>query len=107
VANGGPESGTDVVVTDTLPATVTFVSAAPSQGSCGQAGGVVTCNLGTIFSEASATIDIVVKPTQAGVITNTASVAAAAGDIDPSDNTSSVDSNICRITSRRSSIPCG
>jgi uncharacterized repeat protein (TIGR01451 family) len=107
VANGGPETGTDVVVTDTLPATVTFVSATPSQGSCGQAGGVVTCNLGTILSEGSATIDIVVKPTQAGVITNTASVAAAAGDPDPSDNTSSVDSNICRITSRRSSIPCG
>ena len=107
VSNGGPEVASDVVVTDTLPASVTYVSATPSQGSCSQAAGVVTCNLGTILAEASATIDIVVKPTVAGVITNTASVAFSAGDLDTSDNTASVDSNICRITSRRSSIPCG
>jgi uncharacterized repeat protein (TIGR01451 family) len=107
VTNGGPEAAFDVVVSDTLPATVTYVSATPSQGTCTQATGVVTCNLGTILAEGSATIDIVVKPTVAGVITNTASVAASAGDLDGSDNSSSVDTNICRITSRRSSIPCG
>jgi uncharacterized repeat protein (TIGR01451 family) len=107
VANGGPETANDVVVTDTLPASVTYVSAVPIQGSCSEAGGVVTCNLGTILAEASATIDIVVKPTVAGVITNTASVAFSAGDLDTSDNTASADTNICRITSRRSSIPCG
>ncbi|HZA27476.1 MAG TPA: M14 family zinc carboxypeptidase [Actinomycetota bacterium] len=107
VTNGGPEAASDVVVTDTLPPTVTFVSATPNQGSCGETGGVVTCNLGSILAEATATINIVVKPTQAGVITNTASVSASAGDLDPSDNNASVDTNICRITSRRSSIPCG
>jgi uncharacterized repeat protein (TIGR01451 family) len=107
VTNGGPETASDVVVTDTLPATVTYVSATPSQGSCAEAAGVVTCNLGMILSEASATVSIVVRPTQAGVITNTASVASSAGDLDASDNTASVDTNICRITSRRSSIPCG
>jgi uncharacterized repeat protein (TIGR01451 family) len=107
VTNGGPETASDVVVTDTLPGTVTYVSATPSQGTCSQAVGVVTCNLGTILAEASATIDIVVKPTVAGVITNTASVAASAGDLDGSDNTASADTNVCRITSRRSSIPCG
>jgi uncharacterized repeat protein (TIGR01451 family) len=107
VSNGGPETASDVVVTDTLPGSVTYVSATPSQGTCTQAAGVVTCNLGTILAEASATIDIVVKPTVAGVITNTASVTAAAGDLDGSDNTASADTNVCRITSRRSSIPCG
>jgi uncharacterized repeat protein (TIGR01451 family) len=107
VTNGGPEDATDVVVTDTLPGSVTYVSATPSQGTCSEAAGVVTCNLGTILAEASATIDIVVKPTVAGVITNTASVAASAGDLDGSDNTASADTNVCRITSRRSSIPCG
>src|SRR5688572_5528668 len=50
VANGGPETATDVVVTDTLPASVTYVSATPSQGSCTQAAGIVTCNLGTILA---------------------------------------------------------
>jgi uncharacterized repeat protein (TIGR01451 family) len=107
VANGGPEDASDVVVTDTLPASVTYVSATPSQGSCSEAAGVVTCNLGTILAESSASIDIVVKPNVAGVITNTASVAFSAGDLDGSDNTASVDTNVCRITSRRSSIPCG
>ena len=107
VTNDGPDSASGVIVTDTLPATVTFVSATPSQGSCVQDSGVVTCELGTIGSGNSATIDIVVRPTQAGLITNTASVAATTGDANVANNTSSVDTSICRITSRRSSIPCG
>jgi uncharacterized repeat protein (TIGR01451 family) len=107
VTNNGPDPATDVVVTDTLPGTATYVSAAPSQGSCVQASGVVTCTLGTIANGGTATIDIVVRPTQAGLITNTASVTASTAEVSPGDNADSVDTNICRITSRRSSIPCG
>ena len=53
VANLGPDDATGVTLTDTLPATAIFVSATPSQGSCGApSGGVVTCNLGSIaFNE--------------------------------------------------------
>jgi uncharacterized repeat protein (TIGR01451 family) len=107
VTNNGPDPAADVVVTDTLPASVTFVSATPSQGSCGQAAGIVTCNLGTLGNGATATITIVVRPTQAGLITNVAAVSTSTPDPVADNDTSSVDTSICRITSRRSSIPCG
>jgi uncharacterized repeat protein (TIGR01451 family) len=45
VTNNGPDAAANVVVTDTLPSGVTFVSASPG---CVHAAGVVTCNLGTI-----------------------------------------------------------
>ena len=48
VANAGPSSATGVELTDTLPAGVTFDSATPSQGTCSETGGTVTCALGTI-----------------------------------------------------------
>jgi uncharacterized repeat protein (TIGR01451 family) len=45
VTNTGIVTATGIIVTDTLPAGVTFVSATPSQGSCSESGGVVTCYL--------------------------------------------------------------
>ena len=38
VTNNGPNNASNVMVTDTLPANVTFVSATPSQGTCAQIG---------------------------------------------------------------------
>ena len=55
------------MVTDTLPGSVTFVSATPSQGSCSQAAGVVTCPLGVVPFGATATITIVVTTTIDGL----------------------------------------
>ena len=106
VTNNGPDPAADVVVTDTLPPTVTFISANPSQGTCGHAAGIVTCNLGTLGNGASATIPIVVRPTQAGQITNVASVTASTEDAIGSNNSDSEQTTICRITSRPTSIPC-
>lgn len=75
VTNHHPtNNATNVVVTDNLPASVTYVSATPSQGTCSQAGGVVTCNLGVVNATANATITIVVTPTVTGTITNNVSV---------------------------------
>jgi uncharacterized repeat protein (TIGR01451 family) len=89
VSNGGPDAAADVVVTDTLPAQLTFVSATPSAGSC--AGTVVvTCNLGTLAPSGSATVTIVARMTQTGPATNVANVTTTAIDNDPADNTSQV-----------------
>jgi uncharacterized repeat protein (TIGR01451 family) len=107
VSNLGPRAAYETVATDQLPSSVTFVSATPAQGSCNHSGGTVTCTLGTIGTGATVTIAIVVRPTVAGTITNTASVTASTPDPAGGNNADSESTSICRITSRRSSIPCG
>jgi uncharacterized repeat protein (TIGR01451 family) len=69
-------TATGVVVTDTLPMSVTFGSAASSQGTCSGTSTVI-CNLGSITSGISVTVTLVVSPTAAGVITN---IVAATGN---------------------------
>jgi hypothetical protein len=78
VQNSGPATATGVTLTDTLPV-ATFVSASPSQGSCvrggkGKTDGTLTCSLGQLASGESATVLIVVSPSKAGSITNSAVV---------------------------------
>src|SRR5205823_468251 len=80
VHNQGPSTAIATQVTDNLPAGATFDSATPSQGSCGQASGTVTCTLGTLASGANATIDVKVRPQAAGSLTNQASVSSSVAD---------------------------
>ena len=95
ITNNGPDDALNVVVTDTLPGTVTYQSATPSQGSCSESGGTVTCNLGTIANGGTAEVNILVTaPPTPGTITNTASVTSDSDDPDPSNNTDSEDTQI-------------
>jgi len=87
VTNLGPDPATNVVVTDTLPTGATFGSATPEQGSCGEAAGVVTCNLGGISSGGSVNITIIITPTSVGTAVNTVSVAGTENDPDTNNNT--------------------
>jgi len=87
VTNNGPSMATGVTLTDAVPAGVTFVSATPSQGTCTV---TVSCNLGTLANAAKATVTIIVKPTLADFITNTASVTATETDPNLANNTASV-----------------
>lgn len=93
VSNNGPDAAADAVVVDTLPATVNFVSATPSQGSCSGTSSL-SCSLGTIDSGASATVAIVVQPTQAGTIVNSASAASSSLDPNPGNNTASISTTV-------------
>ncbi len=68
VRNTGPSAATGTIVTDTLPAGLTFVSATPQQGSCSSAPGsggttTVTCSLGTLAVGASTQVVIRARPT--------------------------------------------
>lgn len=94
VSNLGPATASGVTLSDTLPAGVTFVSATPSQGSCTQSGGIVSCALGSIDSGASATVAIVVTPTATGTIVNSASAASAAVDFVPGNNSASASTTV-------------
>lgn len=86
VANAGPSNAPSVVVTDTLPAGVTFASASATQGTVNESGGVVTANLGTLNSGASATVTVRVTPNSSGAKVNTASVTSAATDLNLANN---------------------
>jgi hypothetical protein len=88
VGNAGPDQAT-VTLKDPLPAGVSFVSATSTKGVCGLSGGIVTCALGTMANGASATITLVVTPTAAQPITNTAMLTSDASDPNPSNNTAS------------------
>jgi uncharacterized repeat protein (TIGR01451 family) len=89
VTNNGPATATTVTVTDTLPSSLTYLSSTvtPStQGTCSEAGGTVTCQLGTMTNTATATISILTIPEQSGVISNTATVTADQTDPNSSNN---------------------
>jgi uncharacterized repeat protein (TIGR01451 family) len=85
VINNGPSPANDVVVTDTLPAGVTFVSAVPVQGTCSGAS-TVSCSVGSMNNGAVVIINIIVAPASAGQLTNTASVTASEPDTDTTNN---------------------
>jgi large repetitive protein len=93
VANYGPDTATEVVVNDLLPAGVTFVSYQASQGSYASGSGVWT--IGTVTTAdfpvlvITATVDRPVSGAPAPV-TNTATVSGREYDPDPSNNTDSV-----------------
>src|SRR4029450_11579311 len=89
VQNNGPSGATDVTVTDTLPNSVTYQSATPSQGSCVRMGRRVTCDLGSVSSAGSATVAIVVTADNDGTMTNTDSVDATEADPNTANNSAS------------------
>ena len=98
VNNLGPGAAGGVILTDQLP-NVTFVSVTASQGSCtrsggGKADGLVTCALGTIDPSGSAIVTIVVSPSKAGILTNTARVTASTPDPDAANNTSTATTTV-------------
>ena len=99
VDNLGPDDATDVVLVDTLPATVAFQSAITGQGSCVHSGeplgGTVTCTLGMIANAANVMVDIIVTaPVSAGLITNNATVSASSVDSDPADDNASENTTV-------------
>jgi large repetitive protein len=92
VGNAGPSTATGVEVTDLLPEGLTFVSATPSQGTYDAETGIWL--VGTIESDADATLEIIVTVATIGSKVNTAEVTAAdqpdlsstPGNNDPTEN---------------------
>jgi uncharacterized repeat protein (TIGR01451 family) len=83
VSNGGPFGATAVTVLDVLPPGVTFVSSSASQGACSYGGllRTVRCDLGALAAASTATVTIVVTPTQRTTLSN--GVAVGANQFDP------------------------
>lgn len=86
ITNSGPSDALNVVVTDTLPSGVTFVS---STGCTEDPNGVPTCTLGTLAANSSVqyTVTTTVDNDTSGIITNEAVVGSSTTDPNMGDNT--------------------
>jgi uncharacterized repeat protein (TIGR01451 family) len=97
--NNGPDPAS-VTITDPLPAGAKFLTAVSNAGTC-VAGPPVKCDVGTVASGHSASATVVVEATQAGSLTNSATVAGpavpagvGAGDPNPANNSSTASTNV-------------
>jgi uncharacterized protein len=84
--NGGPSDVVDAVVTDILPANLSYVS-----NDCGASftAPTLTWNIGALTNGGSATCNLSVTVSDVGTITNTATIASSAGDPNPGNNAGS------------------
>jgi uncharacterized repeat protein (TIGR01451 family) len=93
VSNLGPSHDNDVVLTDTLPLSVTFIDSTTTQGTCTGTETVV-CNLGRVRFNNPSTVLIVVSVDETGIITNTAIVKGINDDGNTDNNSSTVTNNV-------------
>ena len=85
VTNGGPDTATNLMLSDTLPAGTTFVAATPTTGTYDNNTGIWT--VGSLASGASVSLPIVATIDTEGVKTNIAQVSAVdQADIDSTPN---------------------
>jgi len=78
VTNNGPSPADNVVVTDVLPAGLTFVSATGSGWSCGNSGQTVTCTVSSLNVGAAPAIQIVASaPVTPGLVLNNTAVVSS------------------------------
>ncbi len=95
VSNTGPDTATNVTVTDSLPSTVSFVRALASQGSC-TGSSQISCAIGSLSSSASATVTISIRPRLAGSLSNTANASANEHDPNSGNNSATVTTTVNR-----------
>ncbi|HEU5216598.1 MAG TPA: DUF11 domain-containing protein [Gaiellaceae bacterium] len=90
VKDSGNQAAAGVTFDDTLPASLTLVGASASVGTCSSVGNAVHCDVGALGVGQQSNIVITAIPTTTGSITDTASVAMAASDTRPGNETVSV-----------------
>ena len=100
VTNNGPNPATGVAVNDALPGGLSARSTSASQGSCSGTT-TVTCALGDLASGASATVTIVVRPSEAGTLSNTATVSGGQPDPNDANNTATQDTTVAAAPAAR------
>ncbi len=88
VTNQGPATAPSVSIVDTLPVSVSFVSASAGGSLAGNK--VTFANLGNLGSGTKTSVTITVKPNVPGTITNTATASSSVTDPFKADDTASV-----------------
>lgn len=90
VTNEGPSIVSSTVVTDTMPAAFSFVSATASAGSWTNTNGTLTWNIGILTNNTSVNLQIVGTSPFATALTNSAVLAFAGGNLAPYDDFASI-----------------
>jgi uncharacterized repeat protein (TIGR01451 family) len=111
VTNNGPNPATGVTVTDTLPSGLSARSSSASQGSCSGTT-TVTCAIGDLASGASATVTIVVRPSSAGTLSNTATVTGNQPDPNSANNSATQETTVsaapaAQVDNRKPTVSVG
>jgi endoglucanase len=78
--NNGPNASSNVVVTDTLPSSLTLDTVNTSQAACSSTSVApfkVTCQVGTLNAAASATMTVTVTPNLSGTLKNKAGITSS------------------------------
>ncbi len=88
VTNNGPDEAENVVLVDTLPAEVSYVS---NDASCLD---IANCDLGNIANGGSVTVNIVAETVATGLITNTADVSSDTADTNTGNNSDFVETTV-------------
>jgi uncharacterized repeat protein (TIGR01451 family) len=95
VGNAGPSTAANVSVADTLPASVTFVSASGTGWSCTEASGIVTCTRASLAVGAAPDITIeVTAGLDAGTLNNSAQVSSDTDDPDSGNDSDSEETTV-------------
>jgi uncharacterized repeat protein (TIGR01451 family) len=90
VSNAGPDTATNVVVTDTFPPELSYVS-----NTCGGTGtSPWTWNVGSLANGANAVCNITLSVVTPGPVSNTASVTATELDTTPANNASTATNTV-------------
>jgi hypothetical protein len=77
VTNRSAEDAYEVKLTEGIPSTVTLLGISSSQGVCEVQGNVITCQMGFLPKHSQARVQLVMRPSVGGWMTNVASVVAA------------------------------
>jgi uncharacterized repeat protein (TIGR01451 family) len=93
VRNNGPDAAPNVRLADTFNAESTLVSVRTPQGTCTRRL-PLSCQLGTIASDKSVTVTVVLKPRDTGSARNAVSAIGEGTDRTPSNNLAHADINV-------------
>jgi len=94
ITNHGPEAASAVTLSDTLPATVSLVSATPSKGLPCTGSSSLLCRIGQLNAGETTTVSIVVTPSAQGSLSHTASITGLQPDPNTSNNQATATSHV-------------
>jgi uncharacterized repeat protein (TIGR01451 family) len=96
-SNAGPDTASNVTVSDSVPASLSIDAVDGGGGACSTTGNDVSCTMSALASGSTwtVTIDVTVDPSNpGGTISNSASVSADENDPNGSNNTSTQDTTV-------------